>query len=162
MTDEKGTLLYDESMISRFSYIYFIPQLLFSLMVFILGYMAIMSSALLLGVGLITVGICIILFILWLKNLPAAQVYSNGIIFPSPPLRNMIYGDIFVPYHEIKTIIWVKKNLKNYIEVLFLNNKFRLEYPIRDVDKFMNACSHYVNVSMEEKSNYDKKKYLAI
>jgi len=164
MIDEKGTLLYDESNKSRLtkSYIYFIPQLGVSLLVFILGYMAIMSSSPLLGIGLILIGMCIIVFVWWLKNLPYAQVYSTGIIFPSPPFLELIRGNVFVPYSEIKTIIWIKKGMKNYLEVLFLNNKIRLEVPISDVDKFMEACTPYVRISMEEKSNYDKKKYLSL
>jgi hypothetical protein len=164
MTNERGTLLYDESMNSRWirSYLYFLPQLGLSLMVFILGYMAIMSSAPFLGIGLIMIGLCLVFFVIYMKKLPPAQVYSNGIIFPWPSLRDRIYGDIFVPYDKIKVIIWIKKDVKDYIEVLFQNNEFRLELGIRDNGKFINACSSYVKVSKEEKSNYDKKKYLAM
>jgi hypothetical protein len=94
------------------------------------------------------------------RKLTPVQVYTKGIVLPMAPLWNIFSSDNFIPYDIIKYLIWMKKNEKILIELLHSNNRFQLVVLIYDREKFIDACSKYLKVSKEEKSNYDLSKYL--
>ena len=161
MNEEKGKILYDESNLNENTYGFIPAGLLSSLGGFILGYMAIMSSAVLLGLGFILVGFIGIVTLVWARKWTAAQVYEKGIIFPSAPFRDIIHKGDFIPYSHIIAIIWVKSGSIGHIEVIFRNKKIRIEHTIRDFQRFLDACSPFVKTAREKHIKYDKEKYLA-
>jgi hypothetical protein len=160
MTEEKGTLLYSESNRNEKAYGFILVGLTYASMGFLFGYMAIMSSAVLLGILMWLGGFAGVIILIWARRMTPAQVFSEGIIFPSLPMRDIFHKDIFIPYCNIKTITWVKKGTKGYVKVLFDNDKIRLELTIRDIEKFIIACTPFVKVSIEAKTDDDKEKHL--